>query len=158
MASNNDDPVLFDLGDDVGPDIGDAVDLGDMGGSVDLGDSADVGDPLAEPEPIPDPLAKTNYPGNLEGDALAEFLEIKKGFQEQDKNQRLQFKNIYDSEYWHADAYRTRADKERGLKIQAHILGLNYDRTGDKYRNGHEVTRAFERLAARLGIDLSQFD
>lgn len=134
--------------------MGSGPSLDSLGGDVDLGADVDMDELLNGPREVADPLAGTNYPGNLEGDALAEFLEIKAGLQEQDRNQRSQFKNIYDSEFWHADAYKSREDKEKALKIQARVLGLDYDRTGNKYRNGYEITRAFTKLAQRLGVDI----
>lgn len=148
--------AAVDAGQDPLADIlGGGPSLDSLGADVDLGADLDMDTLLNGPKDPEDPLKGTNYPGNLEGDALAEFLEIKKGLQEQDKNQRSQFKNIYDSEFWHADAYKSREDKERALKIQARVLGLDYDRAGNKYRNGYEITRAFAKLAQRLGIDIS---
>lgn len=135
--------------------LGGGPSLDSLGADVDLGADMSMDELLNGPAEVDDPLKGTNYPGHLEGDALAEFLEIKKSLQEQDRNQRSQFKNIYDSEFWHADAYKSRAEKETALKIQARVLGLDYDRTGNKYRNGYEITRAFIRLADRLGVDIS---
>lgn len=129
--------------------------LDSLGADVDLGADLDMDALLNGPAKVEDPLGNIKYPGHLEGDALEEWKQIKANLQEQDKNQRSQFKNIYDSEFWHADAYKSRADKERALKIQARVLGLDYDRTGNKYRNGYEITRAFMRLADKLGVDIS---
>lgn len=145
--------------------LGSGPSMDSLGAEIDLGADLDMDTLLNGPAAVADPLQGTEYPGTLEGDALAEWQElqaqlahrgeVKAGLQEQDKNQRLQFKNIYDSEFWHADAYKSREDKELALRIQARVLGLDYDRAGNKYRNGYEITRAFKRLATRLGIDIS---
>jgi hypothetical protein len=145
--------------------LGSGPSMDSLGADIDLGPELDMDSLLNGPAEVADPLQDTDYPGTLEGDALAEWKEIhahlvhrnevKAGLQEQDKNQRAQFKNIYDSEFWHADAYKSREDKEKALKIQARVLGLDYDRAGNKYRNGYEITRAMIKLAKRLGIDIS---
>lgn len=145
--------------------LGSGPSMDSLGAEIDLGADLDMDSLLNGRAEVPDPLQSTDYPGNLEGDALAEWKElqaqmahrgeVKADLQQQDKNQRLQFKNIYDSEFWHADAYKSREDKETALRIQARVLGLDYDRAGNKYRNGYEITRRFIALAKRLGIDIS---
>lgn len=147
-ASASDDSLLSDL-------LGSGPSLDSLNNEVSLGDDINLDELLNGPAVVEDPLGNIQYPGHLEGDALEEWKQIKAGLQEQDKNQRAQFKNIYDSEFWHADAYKSREDKERALKIQARVLGLDYDRAGNKYRNGYEITRGFIRIAQRLGVDIS---
>jgi hypothetical protein len=145
--------------------LGSGPSMDSLGADIDLGADLDMDALLNGPAEVLDPLQDTDYPGTLEGDALAEWQElqahlqhrgeVKADLQQQDKNQRMQFKNIYDSEFWHADAYKSREDKEKALRIQARVLGLDYDRAGNKYRNGYEITRAMIKLAKRLGIDIS---
>lgn len=115
--------------------------------------------PSRDNEQIQDPLALIEdvapATGNAEKDLTAEQLEIKKQLQKQDKAQRQQFKNIYDTAFYYADCYATRADRDRAQKLQARILGVSGDDVSGLYRDGYVLLQAWEQVAQRLGVDVS---
>ena len=118
----------------------------------------------------PSPLDKVEYVGDLEADARAEIdaitsalseadLEAKRAFQEQDKRQRQQFENLYDTNYYFSEVYRTREECERAKRIQARILGIDYEAAGfGPFRRGDMVMIGFRRIAKKLEIDISDLE
>lgn len=113
--------------------------------------------PSREEEP-PNPLdlIEEAHPttGDVEKDLTAEQLEIKKQLQEQDKAQRTQFKNIYDTGYYYVDCFATREDRDRAQQIQATILGVAGIDVMGHYRDGFILMQAWEQVAQRLGIEI----
>ena len=107
---------------------------------------------------LPDPMALIEdaapSTGNAEKDLTAEQWEIKKQLQAQDKAQRQQFKNIYDTAFYYADCFATRADRDRAQRLQAKILGVGGDDVSGLYRDGYVLLQAWEQLAQRLGVDV----
>lgn len=93
--------------------------------------------------------------GNAEKDLTAEQLEIKKQLQAQDKAQRQQFKNIYDTAFYYADCFATREDRDRAQALQARILGVAGTDVSGLYRDGYVLLQAWEQVAQRLGVDVS---
>lgn len=93
--------------------------------------------------------------GNAEKDLTAEQLEIKKQLQAQDKAQRQQFKNIYDTGFYYVDCYATREERDRAQRIQARILGVEGPDVTGLYRDGYVLLQAWEQVAQRLGVDVS---
>lgn len=135
---------------------GGTLDVDALTEDIDLGDDIDLNILLAEPEEVPDPLEELEYTGDLETDSRAEWDEIKAGFQKQDKQQKAQFAGLYDSRFYFSEVYPTADECERAMKIQARILQLDYERAGfGYYRDGRQVMKRFEKLAEKLGIDIS---
>lgn len=115
--------------------------------------------PSRDTTPVQDPLDLIEQAapstGNAEKDLTAEQLEIKKQLQAQDRAQRQQFKNIYDTAFYYADCYATRAERDRAQALQARILGVAGDDVTGLYRDGYVLLQAWEQLAQRLGVDVS---
>lgn len=127
-----------------GPDLmalmGSGPDLSSLTRKVDVGHAPDMSAILAGPqEPLADPLADTEYSGDLESDAGAELDDLQKAYRERAKNEANRFKNATDSEYWVAVCFKTRADKEKFLRE----FGL--DSLGDKYIDGHKAAETLKR-------------
>ena len=136
--------------------LGGGPDLSDLTAEIDLGEEMDMGALLADPLDIPDPLEDLEYTGDLADDSRAEWDEIKANFQKQDKQQKAQFAGLYDSRFYFSEVYKTADECERAMKIQARVLGFDYERAGfGYYRNGSQVMKRIEALAERLGIDIS---
>ncbi|MGJ9487107.1 hypothetical protein ACRQFN_02255 [Actinotignum sp. GS-2025e] len=114
--------------------------------------------PALNPKPTPEnPLDSVpEETGNLEDDAMAELMAIKHALQQQDKNQRKQFANLYDGDYYYSDVYPTVEMADYSRKLQQRILNYNPDQIGDGWwRNGRLLIAAYEQLADRLGIGYS---
>lgn len=93
--------------------------------------------------------------GDVEKDLTAEQLEIKEQLKKQDKAQRTQFKNIYDTGYYYVDCFATRADRDRAQALQARVLGVAGDDVTGTYRDGHVLVQAWEQIAQEVGVDVS---
>jgi hypothetical protein len=156
--TTDDDPFGIDDG---APDVGGAFDLGDD--TADDDDEAPAGDQFADPDETPtrDPFAEIPEGLGLEEQSKQEWtaleLEAKAEFKRQDQQQNAQFANLYDARFYNLDVYRTAADCERGKQLMARVLGVDYERSGSGsfFRNGHKLTKALERVAGELGIDVS---
>lgn len=127
-----------------GPDLmalmGSGPDLGALTKPVDIGDGPDMSALLAGPqEPLADPLADTEYTGDLEEDAAAELTELERAYRDRAKNEAGRFKAATDSEYWFAVCFKSRAEKEKFLQE----YGL--DPIGDKYLDGKKVAARIRR-------------
>lgn len=109
-----------------------------------------------EQPPNPLDLIEEAHPttGDVEKDLTAEQLEIKKQLQEQDKAQRTQFKNIYDTGYYYVDCFATREERDRAQQIQAKILGVAGIDVMGHYRDGFILMQAWEQVAQRLGVEI----
>ena len=106
-----------------------------------------------------DPLAQieqdTPSTGDMETDLTAEQLAVKAQLQAQDKAQRKQFRDIYDTGFYYVDCYDRRATRDRAQAIQARLLGLGGDDVKGLYRDGFILMQGYEALARRLGVDIS---
>ena len=127
-----------------GPDLmalmGSGPDLASLTKKVDLGDGPDMSALLAGPqEPLADPLAATEYTGDLEADSAAELTELERAYRDRAKNEAGRFKAATDSEYWVAVCFKSRAEKEKFLQD----FGL--DPLGDKYLDGKKVAQRLRR-------------
>lgn len=115
---------------------GGMLDLGALTGGVDIGAGPDLESVLAGPqEPYPDPLADTEYTGDLAKDAAAELTDLESAYRKRAKNESKRFKNATDSEYWVAVCFRDRASKEKFLRDYGLI------QLGDKYIDGHQAAK-----------------
>lgn len=127
-----------------GPDLmalmGSGPDLSALTKRVDIGDGPDMSALLAGPqEPLADPLAATEYTGDLEKDAAAELTELERAYRDRAKNEAGRFKAATDSEYWVAVCFKSRAEKEKWLAE----FGL--DALGDKYIDGNKAGQRLRR-------------
>ena len=102
------------------------------------------------------PLAGLKPGDDLEGEAREEFDRIKASLQKQDKQQREQFKNLYSTAYYYVDCFATEAESDRTRAIQNRILGIDgHDDMTSAYRDGHVLAQAWDQLAQRLDVDVS---
>lgn len=108
--------------------------LGALTGAVSLGAGPDLAALAAGPqEPIADPLADTEYTGDLASDVGVELTDLQTAYRDRAKNEAKRFKNATDSEYWFAVCFRDRASKEKFLRDYGLI------ELGDKYIDGHRA-------------------
>ena len=115
---------------------GGMLDFGALTGTVNLDSGPDLASVLAGPqEPVADPLANTEYTGDLAEDAAAELTDLEAAYRGRAKNESKRFKNATDSEYWVAFCFRDRASKEKFLRDYG-LIDL-----GDKYIDGHRAGR-----------------
>lgn len=143
---------------DISALLGESLDVDALTDGLDL----DVGDPLdidaltGVQQEEPDPLAEVEYTENLEDDARAEWDAIKASYKQQDAQQKSQFANLYDSRFYFSEVYKTAEECERAMQIQARVMGFEYQQAGfGYYRDGRQVMKRMEKLAERLGIDIS---
>lgn len=121
---------------DIASLTGGMLDLGALTGAVNLGAGPDMAALAAGPQkPIADPLADTEYTGDLAKDAAAELTDLETAYRDRAKNEAKRFKNATDSEYWVAFCFRDRASKEKFLRDYGLI------ELGDKYIDGHQAGR-----------------
>lgn len=163
----------FDLDDNDLWDDDDIIHAPDDDGDLfaDIDDEPDMDKELTVSDIFPpSPLDDVEYTGDFEKDSLAELnaitsalseadLEAKRAFQEQDRRQRQQFENLYDTNYYFSEVYKTREECDRAKRIQARILGIDYEEAGfGQYRRGDMVMLGFRRIAKQLGIDISDLE
>ncbi len=84
---------------------------------------------------VPDPLADVEYTDSLQVDAAAELTALEAAYRQRRKNEADRFRAATDSEFWFAVCFKDRAAKE------AFLAGLQADRLGDKYLDGHALAR-----------------